>query len=282
MTTLLFLATGCFPTASSTDSSALDSADTGEEAEETGGETGTTEFAGTFDKYKTDSTASLRGVYSSGAGVYLVGSRGTGWVGSATDGFSAFALPVEFTNVDVNDVWGAGKEDSLQLMIAGDQGLVGSYSGGGWNVFPVGTRDQRAVAATSLTDVYVVGDNGVLHFDGSGWSTLYTGTVELYDVCAYTGGAFVSGAEGTVLSCTSTGCTPLDSGRSANLRGVSCTDSDELWVVGDQGQALYYDGNDFSSKKTDVDSTLNAVYFEDGEAVAVGNTGTALRFDGDE
>lgn len=277
---LLALATGCFPTATATDTSGTDSGDSAEVTHT--GETGGGGFVGTFDKYKTDSTASLRSVYSSGAGVYLVGSRGTAWVGNATDGFSGFSLPAEFTGVDVADVWGAGKEDSLQLLIAGDQGLVAAYSASSWQVYPTGARDHRAVAATSLTDVYVVGDNGVQHFDGSMWSTLYTADRALNDVCSFSGGAFVAGDEGLVLQCTSSGCTELDAGRSANFMGISCEADDEMFVVGAQGQAMYYNGSKFTSKSTDVDSTLNAVFMEDGEAVAVGNTGVGLRYDGDE
>ncbi|MSQ01431.1 MAG: hypothetical protein EXR71_06005 [Myxococcales bacterium] len=280
MSILFFAAIACFPTATSTDT------DTGESAEDTSersetGHTGEGGFAGTFDKYKTDSTASLRSVYSSGAGVYMVGTRGTAWVGTA-ESFAAYALPAELSGVDVNDIWGSGKEESLNLAVAADQGLVAFYVPGTWSVYNLGPRDNTAIAGNSLTNVYVVGDNGVHHFDGGIWSTLAVPGVALFDVCAHSTGAFVVGAEGLVLSCTSVGCTELDSGRSANLRGVACASSEDAWVVGDQGQTLHYTGSKFVSIGSDTSATLNAVFMDGDEAVAVGNTGTAILYNGDD
>jgi len=279
--TFLLLATACFPTVTSTDTA--DTADSGDtDAQHTGGDTGAPPVVGTFEKYKTDSTASLRGVYSSGSGVYLAGSRGTAWVGSASDGFESFDLPGELAGVDLNDVWGAGKGSSLELVVPGDQGWVGIYADESWVAHMTGGRDNRAASATSASDVYVVGDNGVMYFDGASWSLIYDTEVELYDVCAYSGGAIVAGAEGTVLSCMSSSCSELDSGRSANFRGVACDDDGVGWVVGDQGQALSFDGDDFKSVGTKVDTTLNAVFMDGDEAIAVGNTGVALKYDGDD
>ncbi len=280
MNILFFAALACFPTATPTDTDTGDSAEDTSEGSETG-HTGEAPFAGTFDKYKTDSTASLRSVYSSGAGVYIVGTRGTGWVGTA-ESFAAYSLPPELANVDISDVWGSGKEDSLNLAVVADQGMVAFFASGTWSVYNIGPRDNVAIAGDSLTNIYAVGDNGVFHFDGGIWSMLATPGVALLDVCAYSSGAFVVGAEGLVLSCTSSGCTELDSGRSANLRGVACASSEDAWVVGDQGQTLHYNGSKFESVGSDTSATLNAVFMDGDEAIAVGNTGTALLYDGDD
>ncbi len=281
MNILFFAALACFPTATPTDSAdPVDSAEDSGDGSETG-HTGEAGFAGTFDKYKTDSTASLRSVYSSGAGVYIVGTRGTAWVGSA-ESFAAYSLPPELSGMDVNDIWGGGKDDTLNLAVAADQGMVAFFASGAWSVYNIGARDNTAVAGDSLTNIYAVGDNGVFHFDGGIWSTLATPGVALFDVCAYASGAFVVGAEGLVLSCNSAGCTELDSGRSANLRGVACASSEDAWVVGDQGQTLHYTGSKFESIGSDTSATLNAVFMDGDEAVAVGNTGTALLYNGDD
>jgi hypothetical protein len=274
----LLLASACFTT-NVPDTSLGDSGDTGPVDS---GETGDEAPAIVWSKYKIDTTASLRGVYSSGAGVYVVGTRGRAWVGSATEPWAVLALPTELTGVDLNAVWGAGNGDSLQLAIAADDGLVAMLNAGVWTVTQVTTGDLLGIDGTSAANLYAVGDDGIFHYDGSTWSSEYTAIASINGVFAFDGGAFAVGDEGTVLRKSGESAwTASDTGRAGNMYGVHGSDGSNVWVVGDQGAILHWDGSGWTPITSSLDETLNAVFVAGADAaIVVGDNGAAARWNG--
>jgi len=233
-------------------------------------------------KYKVDTAATLRGVYSSGAGVYLVGSRGQAWVGSATSAWAAYSLPAELAGADVNGLWGNGSGDSLQLAVAADDGLVAVLSGGVWTVSSLGAGSNHAIDGTAITNLYVVGENGIHHFDGVAWALEVEPTITMNAVWAYDAGAFAAGNEGTVLRRTdSTSWPEVETNKAANLYGIAGMSASDVWVSGDQGVVLHYNGSGWTQTETGSTETLNGLYMPAADTIiAVGNDGATLKYTG--
>lgn len=278
ITTLLLAGCSLFSTPAPDDEEGDDTAETGETGEDT-----EEEVEVLWAKYKVDTTASLQGVYSSGAGVYVAGSRGQAWVGSATSEWATVALPSDFGGVDVNGLWGKGSEATLELAIAGDDGWVGVYTAGSWLTWNVGVADNLAIHGTSTSNLYVVGENGILHFDGVSWTQQYVGTVDINAVWAYDGGAFAAGNEGLVLRTAGDGTwTPSDTGKFTNFYAVSGSGASNVWVVGDQGATVLWNGTNWASKETELTDTLNGIFVPSADAaVAVGNNGATIKWNGE-
>lgn len=77
------------------------------------------------------------------------------------------------------------------------------YMNGGWIDYPIGglTQDLNAIAGTSATNIYAVGDNGtMLHYNGTAWSFLPIITnKDLFAVHAADDGTVVIVGEGGTL-----------------------------------------------------------------------------------
>ena len=237
-----------------------------------------------FTKYKVEVASTLRGVYSSGNGVYIVGTRGQAWVGSATDPWAVVALPLEVAGADAYSLWGNGVDATLELAVAMEDGWVATYTGGVWTATSLGAGDNRGVGGTTLTNLFAVGENGIQHWDGTAWTLEAEPTVDMNAVYAYDGGALACGAEGNILKRGESGVWEATvTNKVANFYGVDGTGATDIWAVGDQGIILHWDGASWRQTTTDSYETLRAVYaFAPDAALAVGNNGAALSWDGTE
>lgn len=251
-------------------------------------ETGTTTESGTtttttggvdyWTKYKVETDSSLRGVYSSGSGVYIVATRGQMWTGSSTEAWAP--VTVTTNSPDFNNLWGAGADETLELAIAADDGWVYTYSAGAWTEHSIGDGDNRAVSGTSVNDLYVVGDNGIYHFDGVSWSQEATASVGLNAVWAGTDSVWVAGDEGEVMRRTDGVWAASETNKSANFYAIAGSGASDMWTFGDQGVVMRWDGASWKQSTTPTTETLNGVYAAtDGTMFAVGNNGTTLRWE---
>ena len=262
-------------TESGTDSGELDtSADTAE--------TGDTTGEVLWSKYKVDTPSTVRGVYSSGSGVYLVASRGQSWVGSSTVEWATFALPPELAGIDLNGLWAAGADETLELAVAADDGWFAAYSLGAWTVSNLGVPDNLGVGGTSLANLFVVGENGIQHWDGAVWIVEAAPATTTNAVWAWEGGAVAVGNEGGVYFREEAGAwTSTGTGKTANYRGVGGASSADIWAVGDLGSAVHWDGSEWNDAESGTTNSLNAIFVDATDSVlAVGNAGTALKYDG--
>ncbi len=274
----------CFPTTpvsvDTADSGLFenDGDDTADDTEDTSGE----EEPLLFTKYKVDDPSSVQGVYSSGSGVYLVSDGAETWVGSASEDWQSMAIPAELAGLGLNDLWGAGKDDTLEMAIAADDGWVAIYAAAAWTVWNIGSRDNMGISGNSAADLVVAGDNGLAHFDGTAWTMEATPGVTMNDVWSYSTGAYAVGDEGAVYRRDAEGNWSIsDTGRDGNFHSVSGSGASDVWVGGDQGAILHWDGGDWETPETGTKNTINAVFVaEEDDVLAVGNTGTALKWSG--
>ncbi len=105
-------------------------------------------------------------------------------------------------------------------------------------------EDLRALWGAAPDDIRAVGDGGrILHWDGSGWS-------------------------------------PVSSGTRVDLRAVWGADSEHVWAVG-EGALLRWDGDSWSAEQGVVPGFLLAVHGRAADDVwAAGRRGTLLHYDG--
>ena len=90
---------------------------------------------------------------------------GSGWTKTFQTSFMSF---IAIWAVSPNDAWVVGLDD-------GGQALLFHYNGAGWSEDEAVTYNQpalRDVWASSSSDVFAVGSDVLLHFDGTSWNTI--------------------------------------------------------------------------------------------------------------
>jgi hypothetical protein len=141
-----------------------------------------------------------------------------------------------------DDVWVTG-HDAFQ-----------HFDGAGWASYPVIEGEYRGIWVASPTDAYAIGYDGLaLHWDGTDWTFLPTGTTaSLSDVwVSPTGEAWIVGSEGTILRGDANGLAPAAYDPSAGdpywWWHVWGTSDSDVWVSAPQHLA-HYDGTDFTTE----------------------------------
>ncbi|MBN2282430.1 MAG: hypothetical protein JXO48_00910, partial [Deltaproteobacteria bacterium] len=133
-------------------------------------------------------------------------------------------------------------------------------------------------------DVFAVGDYGtILHYDGSAWSPMTSGTTgELYGIWGTAGSdVFAVGGPGTILHYDGSTWSPMASGTTEYLLSVWGTSGGNVFAVGGGGTILHYDGSTWSPMTSGTITSLASVWGTSGSDVfAVGIGGTILHYDG--
>jgi hypothetical protein len=114
---------------------------------------------------------------------------------------------------------------------------VAQAQGGGWEwMNPLPTGDPLyGVWGSSGSDVFAVGELGtILHYDGTAWSTMSSGTTEqLYGVWGSSGSdVFAVGLHGSILHYDGTGWSAMSSGTGEHLSRVWGSSGSDVFAVG--------------------------------------------------
>jgi len=145
----------------------------------------------------------------------------------------------------------------------------------------------RGIWGTSASNVFAVGESGtILHYDGSGWSPMNSGTTEyLYSIWGSSGTDIYSvGAAGTILHFNGSRWSPEESGTIENLRGVWSSSETDMFIVGDNSSILHFDGSSWSPMESGSTAWLLGIWGSSGTDVfAVGGyyNGSGVWFDRD-
>jgi hypothetical protein len=147
-----------------------------------------------------------------------------------------------------------------------------------------------ALHFVSLTEAYAVGGSRIIRFNGANW--VIWGEpggpdATLYDVWVNEGSVTVVGSDGLVAQrgVAEMDWTSHETGTSAALRAISGRGSNDVWVVGDAGHIVHYDGDTWSVVHDGSNFDLNAVWvhplMSGSEGVyAVGNGGRLWSYNG--
>jgi hypothetical protein len=153
-----------------------------------------------------------------------------------------------------------------------------------WSATTYGANHLYSVWGTSASDIFAVGNSGViLHFDGSSLSTMTSGTTRyLRGVWGSSASdVFVVGTLGTIRHYDGVAWTSMDSGTTSDLHGIWGTSPSDVFAVGVGGIILHYDGSTWSPMSSGSTNWLRAVWGTSGSDVfVVGNSGTILHYDG--
>jgi hypothetical protein len=181
---------------------------------------------------------------------------------------------------DVNDVFAVGTNASIR-----------HYNGSSWATqFADTIITGRAVWGSSSNDVFLVGEGGtrIEHYNGSGWSRMTTGIRfgGLYGVSGSSSNNVYAvgwdGSTGLIYHYTGGAWTSISSGVDVALDGVWVSASGEVFVVGDGGTVLHYDGFNWGTMtQTATGQNLNDVWGTAPDDVyAVGESGAIIHYDG--
>ena len=147
---------------------------------------------------------------------------------------------------------------------------------------PPSTLD--GVWGSSSSDVFAVGYSGtILHYDGSAWSAMTSGTsYALYAVWGSSSSdVFAVGSGGTILHYNGSVWSAMTSRTTNDLLGVWGSSSSDVFAVGDHGTILHYNGSAWSAMISDTTNDLSGVWGSSSSDVfAVGGGGTILHYNG--
>jgi hypothetical protein len=207
--------------------------------------------------------------------------------------------------IGFHNIWGASPDDVFAVGsdVAGSAAIA-HYDGTGWQVtIPDPTAlTLRGVGGTSSSDVFAVGDGGViLHYDGTAWAAMQSGTSSaLLDVwAAAPNDVVIIGSEGG-FRYDGQAWTPMEDVTSY-LWGVWGTSSEDVhtvgtggirdvwgsspthvFQVGSNGQILHFDGSEpWTPMSSGTDRFLFGVWgTSSSDVYAVGADGTIRHYDG--
>ena len=92
---------------------------------------------------------------------------------------------------------------------------------------------------------------------------------------------FIAGNNGTILHYNGNLWSPMSSGTAENLRGIWGASSSDIFVVGENGAILHYDGSSWSPMTSGTTENLESVWGASGSNVyAVGTNGKILHYNG--
>jgi photosystem II stability/assembly factor-like uncharacterized protein len=184
----------------------------------------------------------LYGLWGSSAGdVYAVGRRGI--MLHNNDGGGWGAVDVQARD-DLNAVWGSSASD---IHAVGANGTILDYDGESWSRMRSPVAHSLQSVWGSPDGVFAVGRNlSLLYYDGTVWQALdlMPSAADLQDVWGRSpdGGLFAVGRNGTFLQQAGRDWISLDSGTGGALYDVWCSSETDVFLVGQDGTFLYYDG----------------------------------------
>ena len=236
------------------------------------GEAGTVlHFDGTaFRQSPSGTGADFRGVHGTGSAVWAVGVNddGTGEIRRHRDGRWLPELVPAIT-AHINDVWASSDLDAWAVGWAGDRGIALRSNGSSWAEFqlPNGVTALKGVWGSGPEDVWMVGDNVVLHFNGQTMEpagpSVIGGLRSVWGVgpdrlWAVGDGQVLSYAEGTWTDITSD--VPLGPSGVPDYRAVSGVGDADVWIASNDGMLALFDGVSWTSVERDTSWDVNGVW----------------------
>ncbi len=236
--------------------------------------------------------------------LYLVGEDGNVWRWNGTELSLLVTLTTpEGAAPDLNSAWSFSDVRGRVLYIAGSGGAIYRYdflpgdelAADDFEWLETGTRSAfRAVFGLDRDTLWAVGDGGIYRFDGQRWTRDATapGGVSLFDIWGYWSDdiqvTYAAGRSGTLLmrvydpgGSEPAAWNPISLGRGEDLHSVWGFGDGTVYVAGQFGLVLEFDGSTWTTWETGVFDHLWAIWGTDRDHMfAVGTSGTTVYFDG--
>jgi hypothetical protein len=196
----------------------------------------------------------------------------------------------------LESVWVKGKH----MWAVGDEGTVLHHDGKVWTSVGLDGAMLESVFATSPENVWTVGDKAMaFHGSGGRWTRVVLPVPETVNLSAVWGTSetniWASGAEmtdgrihGKLLRYDGTSwklqtvpdLTPDDKKKKRGVRAVHGSGPDNIWIVGDEGMALRWDGKAWSATAPNTIDDLKAVFVSAPDDVWVASPRQLYHWDG--
>jgi hypothetical protein len=233
-------------------------------------------------------TDNLYGVWADPSGTtWVVGDRGV----SASIKGAQVTLLATSSSVRLRAIFGIGPKERWAV---GDAGTLLRLESNTWSQVESGTRQNlHSLWGDRSTDLWAVGEGGTqLHYNGVFWTLNSDSrtTRSLYGISGVTTNQpgilapiYAVGEQGTVLRYTGADWITdpaLGNVILRNLRAVSTISPTEVWIAGDSGTILRWDGSQVLLPVTGTAADLLALWTQQGSVLAVGTGGVLARWNG--
>lgn len=155
-------------------------------------------------------------------------------------------------------VWGTSPSD---VVAVGAGGTMLHYDGKAWRPDPAGKgHDFNAIHGANGVLVASARDGGLLVRTKGQWKALETGTSEdLWSVWTSGEETFAAGNRGTIVRCAAEKCAPMETGTKVELDRVWGRSATDVYVAGDRGTLLHFDGASWKMQAVPAGMDIRAI-----------------------
>jgi hypothetical protein len=181
-----------------------------------------------------------------------------------------------------NAYLGLWANTASDVWAVGEVGTAVHFDGNAWTrVSTNATASLRGVWAASASDVWAVGDGGtILHYDGQSWQQASSGTTQsLTAVWGDGTSVWAVGQMGTIVrySTSQKSWSASASGTTSQLNAVWATGPSAVYAVGNGGTAVKFDGSKWNAVST-AGGNLYGVGGDATHVFAVGDNGSVQQY----
>jgi len=195
--------------------------------------------------------------------------------------WSEMNLEHDADEVNIFGIWGTGGGEIFAVgskfyFSRSDTDYIGYYDGFEWRDQSTGINCTLSdVWGTSKSNVYAVGECGILHYNGLIWESVQTGTQGSYIGIWGSSESDIYAVGGSVTHYSIDSWEEVDTGMETGFGGVSGNSANNVFLVGWRGVAANYNGEewiDVSVREKDRERILlSDVWLSpDGSVYAVG------------
>ncbi|KPA17730.1 hypothetical protein MHK_002052, partial [Candidatus Magnetomorum sp. HK-1] len=186
-----------------------------------------------------------------------------------------------------NNLRGIFGFDENNIVIVGDWGLVRIYNGSTWQPYDVGNTYLSGVWGSSPDNIYacgsIYGTSYIHRFNGTSWSQVYS-TSAVNGLYAIWGTSenkvYVVGNDGYIIHYDGTDWSIIESGSGISLYGVWGTNENNIYVVGQSGTINQYNGTSWSSVNSGTSQNLRCIWaLNNKDMYIVGDSSTMLHWE---
>jgi len=206
---------------------------------------------------------------------------------------SVFGLDINWSKIDLKQsnyyysIWGLSEDD---IYISGNNGNISHYNGVDISRIDTKTNEHLwSIWGSSGNNIFAVGTRGtIIHYDGTTWNNIKTDyNNNLYDIWASSSDNVYVVGEGIVLHYNGIKWNKLEIGLSDIIFfSIWGNSPDDIYIAGDSGFILHFDGFKWVQHETNVYSQLWGIWSNSKDTFAVGSPwkyqSTFLHYNGHE
>ena len=232
-----------------------------------------------WDDLQLESSVTLSGGFASGAGFYAIGEDGEVYVRSEGEWRQEGVDSEE----PLNGIWGIRTGEVNYALAVGDGGTVSRLDGTGWVTNrELNTANMEAIDAVDGTSYVAVGWGGAYRYEEGAWTFQnIDGNPQFNDVWSDGTTSVAVGQDGVIATSTGGDWSVENLPTRVVLHGVSGSSGADLWIVGEDGTVLHNASGSWEPVDIDTNVTLWGVEVVGGDAYIVGNSGFAIKHDGE-